>query len=122
MIFGTALISGSLLAGYFLGECLGRICGIGNDVGGVGFAMLLLLLTTSYLKKRRLWRPEMDTGIRYWSGMYIPVVVAMSASQNVFSALGRGFLAILAGAGAVFAVFLILFLLSKADILGSEEG
>ena len=35
MIFGTALISGSLLAGYFLGECLGRICGIGNDVGGV---------------------------------------------------------------------------------------
>ena len=121
MIFGTALISGCLLAGYFLGECLGRICGIGNDVGGVGFAMLLLLLTTSYLKKRRLWRPEMDTGIRYWSGMYIPVV-AMSASQNVFSALGQGFLAILAGAVAVFAVFLILFLLSKADILGSEEG
>ena len=54
--------------------------------------------------------------------MYIPVVVAMSASQNVFSALGQGFLAILAGAVAVFAVFLILFLLSKADILGSEEG
>ena len=117
MILGTALISGSLLTGYFLGECLGRICGIGNDVGGVGFAMLLLLFVTTQLKKRRLWRPEMDAGIRYWSGMYIPVVVAMSASQNVASALGHGGLAILAGVGAVFAVFLILFFLSRAGII-----
>lgn len=121
MIFGTALISGSLLAGYFLGECLGRICGIGSDIGSVGFAMLFLLLITTQLKKRRLWRPEMDAGIHYWSGMYIPVVVAMSASQNVASALGHGGLAILAGTGAVFSVFLILFLLSKAGILNAKE-
>lgn len=121
MILGTALISGSLLAGYFLGECLGRICGIGNDVGGVGFAMVLLLLVTTQLKKRQLWRSEMDAGIHYWSGMYIPVVVAMSASQNVASALGHGGLAILAGAGAVFAVFLVLFFLSKTTILNTKE-
>lgn len=117
MIFGTALIAGCMLVGYLLGNGLGELLGVGSDVGGVGFAMVLLLLTTTWLKKRNQLKPDIQTGIRYWGGMYIPVVVAMSASQNVVSALSHGGLAILAGVGTVAAIFGILFLLCKTGIL-----
>ena len=117
MIFGTALISACMLLGYLLGSVLGLLTGVGSDVGGVGFAMVLLLLITSWLKNRNLLEKDIQAGIRYWGGMYIPIVVAMSASQNVVSALSHGGLAILAGVGAVVAIFIILCLLTRTGIL-----
>ena len=40
-------------------------------------------------------------GITFWSAMYIPIVVAMAAKQNVYAAVTGGPLALLAGALAV---------------------
>lgn len=45
--------------------------------------------------------------------MYIPIVVAMSANQNVIAALKGGPVALIAGIGAVFIGFLLIKPLSK---------
>ena len=106
-----------MLIGFIIGESLGLLLGIGTNVGGVGFAMVCLLLTTDWLKKTGRLTEKMQKGISFWKGMYIPVVVAMSASQNVVSAISQGAVAIVAGAGAVCVVFLIMALISRTGLL-----
>jgi malonate transporter MadL subunit len=44
IIYGTALLSACLLAGLTLGRCLGELLGVDADIGGVGIAMILLIL------------------------------------------------------------------------------
>lgn len=117
MIYGTAIISGCMLVGHLIGEALGALLGVGLNVGGVGFAMLCLLLLTNRMKERgRLSAPIRD-GISFWKGMYIPVVVAMAASQDVVSALSQGAVAIVAGLAAVGCVMLTVSALSKRGLL-----
>lgn len=117
MIFGSAIIALCMLAGYTIGEWLGILFGIGTNVGGVGFSMVFLLLLTNWMKKRHRLNAGMEKGIQFWKGMYIPVVVAMSASQDVVSAVSQGSVAILAGIGAVGTVFFLMFVLSKRGLL-----
>jgi malonate transporter MadL subunit len=45
--------------------------------------------------------------------MYIPIVVAMAASQNVIAAVSSGWLAIIAGVLAVAASFAMIPLLAR---------
>jgi len=45
--------------------------------------------------------------------MFIPVTIAMSASQNVISALEGGVLAVTAGLGVVAVMFLMIPLFNK---------
>ena len=52
-------------------------------------------------------------GIEFWSAMYIPIVVAMAARQNVVAAFEGGMLAIVAGVAAVMVSFALVPLLSK---------
>ena len=52
-------------------------------------------------------------GVSFWSAMYIPIVVAMAAKQNVIGAIEGGPLALLAGIGAVAASFVLIPLLSR---------
>ena len=47
--------------------------------------------------------------------MYIPVVVAMAASQNVYRMLNSGMVAIVGGAAAVAFPFLLLYILHKHE-------
>lgn len=61
--------------------------------------------------------------------MYIPIVVAMAAQQNVVAALKGGPIAVLAGALAVVASFALVPVISRIGpagveptILGSEEA
>ena len=117
MIYGTAIISGCLLAGNFAGLLLGSFLGVGINVGGVGFSMICLLCVTNWLQRQNRLHPNVKTGINFWKGMYIPVVVAMSASQNVVSALSQGVVAIAAGIAAVFSVILFVQWLSKRGLL-----
>ena len=117
MIYGSAIISGSMLAGYAVGQLLGRLLGVGLNVGGVGFSMLCLLLVTGHLKKRGRLAPATVHGITFWKGMYIPVVVAMSASQDVASALSKGAVAIVAGAGSVLVAVGVVWLLARRGLL-----
>lgn len=101
VIYGVALLSGCLIAGLFCGQLLGRLIGVQANVGGVGIAMLLLIFVSDRLRKAGRLKPVSQQGIVFWSSIYIPVVVAMAASQNVVSAVEGGPVALLAGALAV---------------------
>ena len=43
-IYGLGILAACFLAGQLLGEMLGRLIGIDANVGGVGFAMILLIV------------------------------------------------------------------------------
>ncbi len=97
LIRGVALLAGCFVIGQLTGETLGRWLHIDANVGGVGFAMILLILSQNWLEKRGLFSKEMEEGVMFWSKMYIPVIVAMSAIQNVRVALSSGMVALLVG-------------------------
>jgi malonate transporter MadL subunit len=96
-IYGTALLSFCLLAGLLAGKLLGWMLGMDGNIGGVGIAMLLLVLLTDRLKRDGALPEPSEQGILFWSSIYIPVIVAMAASQNVRAAIHGGPAAILAG-------------------------
>lgn len=96
-IYGVALLSACTFFGVWLGQMLGAALGLGSDVGGVGFAMLFLMLSSEYLNSKKLLDTGAESGIKFWSAMYIPIVVAMSMTQNVYAALSGGPAAIVAG-------------------------
>jgi malonate transporter MadL subunit len=104
-IYGVAILAGCFLVGHILGDLLGRLLHMNGNLGGVGFAMLLLILLHDYFDKKNWHQAETENGILFWSTMYIPVVVAMSASQNVKAALSGGWVAMLAGVFATIACF-----------------
>lgn len=118
VIYGVALLSISTLVGVFVGELLGKLLGVNANIGGVGIAILLLLLITDYLKKKNKLTLTSQEGLKFWSGMYIPIVVAMAAQQNVLAALKGGPVAILAAISAVAFSYALVPIMSKgkADI------
>ena len=113
VIYGVALLSFSMLAGVFIGELLGKLIGVQANVGGVGIAMLLLLALSNLSDHRFRLSPITEKGVTFWSAMYIPIVVAMAAKQNVIAAISSGWMAILAGVAAVVASFLLIPLLAR---------
>ena len=102
-----------MLVGVILGDVLGQLVGVQANVGGVGIAMLLLLWATSDSRLRPLFARPSATGITFWSAMYVPIVVAMAAKQNVLAAVSSGWLALLAGVAAVAVSFAMIPLLSR---------
>ena len=113
VIYGVALLAGCFLSGIFLGDLLGAVLGVQANVGGVGIAMLLLILISDALIKRGRLKPVTRQGVVFWSAIYIPVIVAMAARQNVVTALDGGLMAFLAGALAVLAAFLMVPVISR---------
>ncbi len=105
VIYGTALLALSLLVGLSLGRWLGALFGLDADIGGVGLAMLLLIIGTDWLHCTGRMKPPTDDGIRFWAAMYIPVVVAMAATQNVRAAISGGVMATVAGVAGVVVCF-----------------
>lgn len=101
VIYGVALLAGCMMFGLVIGDILGQALGINANLGGVGIAMLLLIFITSFLKDRGRMPDATSAGINFWNAMYIPIVVAMAASQNVAAAFSGGLVALLAGALAV---------------------
>ena len=97
LVYGVAVLAGCFIVGQYIGQVLGQMLNIDANVGGVGFAMLLLILVQQWLHKKSWFSPEMDSGINFWNKMYIPVIVAMSSIQNVKAAFSSGYVAILAG-------------------------
>ena len=51
VIYGTALLAICLLVGLILGQWLGLAVGVEANVGGVGIAMLLLILIGDRLQQ-----------------------------------------------------------------------
>lgn len=113
VIYGVSILAVCYIVGQFIGELLGLILGVNANVGGVGFAMIILIFVTEHMKKKNLLPQESQKGIIFWSSMYIPIVVAMSATQNVVSAISGGLLAILAGVASVVVAFLLIPVISK---------
>jgi len=113
VIHGVALLAACVIAGLAVGEVLGWLMGVPANVGGVGVAMLLLILSTDRLRARGALGPVSQQGIAFWSAVYIPIVVAMAASQDVAGAIGGGLVALLAGGLAVVACIGMVPLLGR---------
>ncbi|WP_271104285.1 malonate transporter subunit MadL [Pseudomonas tohonis] len=118
IIYGVAFLALCTLVGLFIGELLGKLLGVPANVGGVGIAMLLLIFIGSTLHKRGLMGAKSEQGVEFWSAIYIPIVVAMAAQQNVLGALSGGPMAILAGIAAVALGFAMVPVL---DRLGQKK-
>ena len=118
-IYGTALLSICLLAGLVLGRLLGWAVGLDKNIGGVGIAMLLLILICDRLQQSGRIKAPTEGGIIFWSSIYIPIVVAMAASQNVLEALTSGWVAIAAGALSLIVCFALIPVISR---LGLKES
>jgi malonate transporter MadL subunit len=113
MIYGVALLAACYLVGQTIGELLGRWLNINSNVGGVGFAMLLLILVNQWMHQRKWLTTDMEKGILFWSNLYIPVIVAMSSIQDVKAATSGGMVALLAGIIPVVLCILMLPLLMR---------
>ena len=112
-IYGTALLSMCLVCGLVVGKLIGLAIGIDANVGGVGIAMLLLIVISGHLQARGWMAKPTQDGVVFWSSVYIPIVVAMAASQNVRAAVSSGTVAIVAGIAVVAASFAMVPLLTR---------
>ena len=113
IIYGVALLAACTVLGMLTGEYLGVLIGVEANVGGVGIAMLLLVLICDSKRFKPLAGGATGDGLRFWSAMYIPIVVAMAASQNVVATVDGGILALLAGAAGTVVAFALVPVLSK---------
>jgi malonate transporter MadL subunit len=118
IIYGTALLAACHLLGILLGDLLGAAMGVKTNVGGVGIAMLLLIFSRLWLHKKGLLPEVTEAGVGYWAAMYIPVVVAMAAQQNVVAALRGGPVALLAAFGALLLCAITIAVINR---LGKEK-
>ena len=117
-IYGLGLVALCMFIGSFFGTLIGKLIGTGGNVGGVGIAMLLLILISNFYESNgKSFSEKTQNGILLLSALYIPIVVAMSAIQNVVSAFQGGLVAFLAGAIPTVGV---LFLVPFITKLGKE--
>jgi malonate transporter MadL subunit len=122
VIYGVSILAACMIAGLFLGDLLGQLIGVQANVGGVGLAMLLMILLSDRLRAAGRLKPLTEQGILFWSSIYIPVVVAMAAKQNVLAAVKGGPAAILAGVGAVVVSFTLVPVLSRVGSTPAVAG
>lgn len=119
ILYGTAALALCTLIGGLLGELLGTAMGVDANVGGVGFAMVLLVMVSGWLHKTGRLPEATQHGVLFWSGMYIPIVIAMAATQNVVAALSGGPMALLAGLAALIGAAALVPVVSR--IGGASE-
>jgi malonate transporter MadL subunit len=101
VIYGVAILALCTVVGAVLGDLLGLAIGVKANVGGVGIAMVLLVAIRWWMVKARGMSPGFKFGVEFWSLMYIPIVVAMAAQQNVVAAVKGGPVVLVAGVVAV---------------------
>ncbi|MCG5236556.1 malonate transporter subunit MadL [Xanthobacter oligotrophicus] len=114
VIFGTALLAACYLAGIWVGEAIAVLIGVKANVGGVGIAMIFLIAAQHFLKKKGLFPAETEKGVVFWAMMYIPVVVAMAATQNVVVAIKGGPIALLSAVGSFLLCFGVVALINRS--------
>lgn len=115
IIYGTALLAACHLLGIFLGDLLGQALGVKTNVGGVGIAMLLLIFARLYMARKDILPRLTELGVEYWGAMYIPVVVAMAAQQDVVAALRGGPVALLSAFVAVAVCACVIALINRTE-------
>ena len=115
MIASLVTLALCMLLGKYIGTCFGTLVGINADVGGVGFAILLLLFVGNSKLFPFTKQQDFQNGMTFWKKMYIPVVVARAASQNVYRMLTSGIVAIVGGVASVSFPILLLYILHKRE-------
>lgn len=110
VIYGVALLAFCYITGVYIGDILGAVLGVKANVGGVGFAMLLLIILSNKGIDKGWLDAKSQEGI---AAMYIPIVVAMSSIQNVVAALSGGSVALLGGILGVVFGFALIPILSR---------
>jgi len=100
-MFGTALLAGCYLLGIVAGDALGTLIGVKANVGGVGFAMILLIASLHFVHRRGLMTAGTERGVTFWAALYISVVVVIFEKKNVLVAFKSGIVAVLGAAGSV---------------------
>ncbi|NJQ02593.1 malonate transporter subunit MadL [Streptomyces sp. PLAI1-29] len=113
VLYGVAALALCTLVGMVVGEVLAVVLGVDANVGGVGFAMIMLTLVTHWLRQKGKFPPASEQGVLFWSALYIPIVIAMAATQNVVKAVTGGPMALLAGVGAVVAGLALVPVLAR---------
>lgn len=122
-IFGLGIVAFCMFVGSFIGRFLGDVLGVKGDVGGVGFAMLLLVVVSNYLEsKNKGFSKKTENGILLLAALYIPIVIAMAAIQDVVSAFAGGFVAFAAGGIATIGAMFLVPLISKLDKENRKTG
>ena len=104
-ISGVALLAICTLLGGLLGDWLGTLLGVKANVGGVGIAMMLLIAARFWLLRRGWLSQGVKQGVGFWGALYIPIVIAMAAQQNVVSALKSGPMVVAAAVGTLVVCF-----------------
>ena len=104
-----------------IGESIGVVLKVDANVGGVGIAMIFLVLASNSEKFKALTEGAAGSGIKFWSAMYIPIVVAMAARQDVAGATEGGLLAVVAGVAAVAVSFALVPVLSRIGNSAATE-
>jgi malonate transporter MadL subunit len=128
-ISGVALLAICTLLGAILGDLLGLALGVKANVGGVGLAMVLLITGRIWLVRRGLLTEGVKLGVGFWGAMYIPIVVAMAANQNVVAAVKSGPMVVIAAAATVVICFAAVAIISRLsgrtptmDEIEAQEG
>ena len=121
IIYGTALLAACHLLGIFIGDLLGQALGVKTNVGGVGIAMLLLMLARLYMLKHDKLPKLTELGVEYWGAMYIPVVVAMAAQQDMVAALRGGPVAVLSAVAAVAVCAVVIAAINRSERVSPES-
>lgn len=114
-IYGVALMAVCALVGVGIGDFLGELLNVKANLGGVGFAMIMLLGARVYLMKRKALSAGIVLGTEFWATMYIPIAVAMAAVQDVFGAIGSGAMVFVAGIATFVLCAVIVGLFSRFD-------
>ena len=96
-IYGVALMAICSLIGVGIGDLLGDLLHVKANLGGVGFAMIMLLWVRVWLEKRKALSTGILLGTEFWATMYIPIAVAMAAIQDVVGAVSAGPMVLVAG-------------------------
>lgn len=113
VIYGVALLAICNLVGAYLGQVLGVLLHVKSDVGGVGIAMMLLIAARVWLNRAGQLTHGVKLGIEFWAALYIPIVVAMAATQNVVAAVSGGPVVLIAAIGTVVICFGVLALIGR---------
>ena len=71
IVYGVALLSVCLILGMLVGEVLGVALNVDANVGGVGIAMLLLVLASNSKRLKHLTEDAAGKGIQFWSAFQL---------------------------------------------------
>lgn len=114
LIYGIALVSFCIIIGEFIGLSLGHVIGLNIDVGGIGIAMILLIVISNILSQKGYHFHELtENGIKIWSYLYIPIFFAMTSKLNVYLAINSGLVPIVIALTTVFLMFVLVKYLIK---------